>query len=373
MKILPSAGLLVLGLGIGLVIGRTAFAPAGGASGGTGSESVTRMTKRDRGPRAGSGDTGMEAIRRASPDAVAGLTALAMSEADPIERHRRVSECLLRMDAGNWQAVMASFDTISKGTGRDNGEAWKLGLVRSGQVAGEAAMNEILADGFNKNETRCWSTLYGWGMKDPRSALDWLQKAAADGHKVATVNYTSLLAGAALSNPSQALRLLDDLPAEVRNGCAGHLVWNVVQNSGTEALDDVLKYASELDTSNPINARFATSLADQAADKLLWQADHARDVPKACEAVVKLTRYGQDPTRMTARALQKYQWYGMPDKLSLLNGVSASSQVSGLDLPALASQVLGTMNGEGDRAAVRAWLDQNPDSPLVPVLGPAVP
>lgn len=373
MKILPSVGLLGTGLGIGLVIGQMTSAAKPDSNSDAPGTSAARVTKRDRSMQGGPAANSMEAIRRAKPDAVAGLTELAVSESDPIERHGRIAECLRRMDAENWKSVMDSFYKLSIETGRDNAEAWKLGLMRSGQVAGEAAMNDLLSKGFNKKHQECWSTLYGWGMKNPRAALDWLKQAEAGGHQPVAANYTAIIAGAALSDPSLAMQLLESIPKSARTDSPGHLVWNLVQNGGVETLDAVLGYASTMDRSDPADAKFANDLMNQATDKLLWKADHALDVPQACEVVLKLTQYGQDPTLMTSRALEKYRWYGMPAKLKLLDDVNSSSGISELNLPALARQVLGTMNGEQDQVAVRNWLQENPDSPLVPIISPAVP
>jgi hypothetical protein len=34
---------------------------------------------------------------------------------------------------------------------------------------------------------------------------------------------------------------------------------------------------------------------------------------------------------------------------------------------------MSTMNGDGDRAAVREWMKEHPDSPLIPLLRAKVP
>jgi len=146
-----------------------------------------------------------------------------------------------------------------------------------------------------------------------------------------------------------------------------------VQHGGVEALDDVLQFATNLDKSDLRNEQFAGNLFKEAAEKLLWKADNARSVDQACEVVVKLTQYGQDPTDVTMSALQRYRWYNMPDKLKLLNNITTSVQAADLNLPSLRFFVLGTMNGAGDRAAVLEWMNQHPDSPLVPIIEKRVP
>ncbi|HEY8961526.1 MAG TPA: hypothetical protein VIM57_04910 [Luteolibacter sp.] len=286
---------------------------------------------------------------------------------DPIEAHRLLTECLLHMTEDNWKEVIASFNEVSITTGRDPGNEWKLALFRAGQVAGADAMEPQLANGF-KDGMQCWQFLYGWSSKDPRAALAWVKKAEADGHKTPNDLYSAILSGAALNDPGNALKLLGEIPAEQRKNCAGHFVWNVVQNGGTEALDPVLQYASTLDGSNPGNAKLVRELFREATDKLLWKADHARDVPQACEVVAKLGQYGRDPNDATRAALQKFRWYSMPDKLTLLETVSGGPQGSELQLASLTSTLLSTMGGGTEVAAVQEWMKQHPDSPLIPHL-----
>lgn len=373
MKHLFSAGLLVVGLSAGIVIGKaTSRSDSDPEQAGLDSPEK-RSGKRERSPRADSPTSSIDRIRKAKPSELPGLTRIAISLSDPVEMRRQLTECLLHMDANNWQEVVEAFAKLSRETGRDQGEEWKLSLFRSGQVAGEHAMNLRLKDGLNKKSDTNWHTLYGWSSKDSHAALAWLRKAEADGHPVSNECYGAIIAGAALADPKDALKLLAGIPADRRGGCAGNLTWNVVQNGGVEALDDVLQFASKLDKSDPKNEQFADNLLDQTADKLLWKADHALDVQQACEVVSKLVEYGQDPTDITSRALQKYRWYGMPEKLRLLNTVHSSNEAADFNLPMLTSFVLSTMNGDGDKVAVIEWMNKNPDSPLVPLIEKRVP
>lgn len=373
MKLLPAAGLLILGTTLGLVLGRTTAVKNGGPSDRETSAEKSRTTKRERSARADSSTSSIDRIRKAKPNELPALTRSAINLSDPVEMRRQLTECLLHMDAGNWQEVVDAFAKLSSETGRDQGEEWKLSLFRSGQVAGEEAMNLRLKNGLDKHSDANWHTLYGWSTKDSHAALAWIRKAEADGHPVSSEYYGAIISGAALADPKDALKLLAEIPADRRGGCAGNLTWNVVQNGGVEALDDVLRFASKLDKSDPQNEQFAENLFSQSADKLLWKADHARDVDQACDVVVKLTQYGQDPTNATLSALQRYRWYYMSDKLNLLNNITSSDQVSNLQLPTLTSFVLGTMNGDGDKAAVVEWMNKNPDSPLVPIIEKRVP
>jgi hypothetical protein len=371
MKALSSGGFLAVGLAIGILLGKTPMLSGGSES--STSSAPGLPTKTDRSSATGSIHPDVSAIRKSTPAGLASLTGHAAMTPDPVESRRLVSECLLNMTAGNWRDVVSSFAKVTSTTGRDPAEDWKLALFRSGQVAGGEAMDSYLADGLKNRGTQAWQTLYGWGTKDPRAALAWLAKAEAEGHATANEHYSAVISGAALSQPEDALKLLGEIPSARRKGCAGNLVWNVVQNGGIDALDPVLEYASNLDTAQPDNKELASELIGEATNKLLWKADHARDVAGACDVVVKLAGYGGDPNGLTLAALQKYRWYFMPDKLNILETISSSPHGSDLELTRLTNTVLGTMNGDQDRTAVREWMEQHPDSLLIPHLRTRVP
>jgi hypothetical protein len=369
MKALSSAGFLAGGLAIGILLGKGPM--SSNADSRQDSDSISahdRSTGSGRSSSSDSGSFGVHTIRQAAPHKLASLTQQAVSMADPVETQRLLAECLLHMTAENWRDVVASFNKISQTTGRDPGNEWKLALFRAGQVAGAEAMDSYLEGGLKNRGTQCWQTLYGWGSKDPHAALAWLKKAEAEGHKTSNELYSAVISGSALSSPQDALKLLDQIPAERRKDCAGNLVWNVVQNGGTDALEPVLQYASSLDASNSSNEALANGLFYEATEKLLWKADHARDVPQACEVVAKLSQYGRDPNEATQAVLRKFRWYFMPDKLNILETVSAGPQGSEIQLASLTAGVLSTMNGDGDAVAVYEWMKQHPDSPLIPHL-----
>lgn len=367
MKVLTSAGMVVGGVAIGILLGRGPMSsgPVPPKSADPGPVRP-RFTKQER--PAASGSPGVSRIRQADPAQIAALTRQVASMSDPVELKRLLAECLLNMTADNWRDVVACFNNLSTETGRDPADEWKLALFRSGQIAGGDAMDSYLAAGLKNRGMESWQTLYGWGTKDPLAALAWLKKAETDGHAISGENYTAVISGVALTDPQAALKLIDEIPPERRGDLAGNFVWNVVQNGGIEALDPVLQYASTLDAAESGNAGLANDLFREVTEKLLWKADHARDVNQACEVVLKLAGYGRDPSEMTRAALRKYRYYYMPDKLNILETVSAGLPDSELQLASLTSTVVSTMNGDGDRAAVVEWMKQHPDSPLIPHL-----
>lgn len=367
MKTLAPAGFVLAGIAIGLIIGRTSSDSAFSREDSETAPSRTRSPDRERGSREVGVVSGIEKIRQARPTELAGLTRLAASSSDPIEKHRLVSECLLHMTADNWHDVVSSFYKLSCETGRDAAEEWKLALVRSGQVAGAEAMDRQLAEGLDKKKQESWSILYGWATKDPLSALKWLKTAKTAGHAISENNYAAVIAGAALSDPKSALDLLAQVPEPVRQGCTDDLVSNVVQNGGTDALDQVMQYAASLDTSTVENDALSDLLYHHSVEKLLWKADLALDVKQAREIIGKIARYDRNPTKTAHQVFQKYRWYAVPDKLDILNTASTTTN-TGLDVPLLTSALKDTMYGEGDRAAARDWMTKHPDSPFVPYL-----
>lgn len=367
MRVSAAAGLLFAGTVIGLVLGRTVF---DSQSPGEDSESAiapTRTSIRERDSRGGSVISGIAKIRRARPSELAGLTRLAASSPDPIEKHRLVSECLLHMSADNWSDVVSSFHKLSCETGRDAAEEWKLALVRAGQVAGAEAMDRQLSDGLEKRKQESWSILYGWATKDPLAALGWLKAAEAAGHTVSEENYAATIAGAALSDPRSALDLLGRIPESLRQGCTDDLVSSVVQNGGTDALDHVMGHAAGMDTTTIEGDALSDMLYHHSIEKLLWKADLALDVKQAREIIGKVAEFDRNPTKTAHQVFQKYRWYAVPDKLDILEAASAAAG-SELDVPLLADALKETMFGEGDRAAARDWMTRHPDSPFIPYL-----
>jgi hypothetical protein len=153
----------------------------------------------------------------------------------------------------------------------------------------------------------------------------------------------------------------------MRQNCTEHLVSNVVQNGGTDALDQVLQYAATMDTSTIENDALSDLLYHHSIEKLLWKADRALDVKQARDIIGKIARYDRDPTKTAHQVFQKYRWYAVPDKLDILHAASTSAKTE-LDMPLLTSALKETMFGEGDRMAARDWMAKHPDSPFIPYL-----
>lgn len=371
MKIPPSAGFLVLGLAIGFLFGKGPH--FSGTATNDDSQAAEIKTRSNRPARTDSpGAATIRAIRGAAAADLAAITLRSAKTPDPIELQRLVAECLLSMTADNWHEVIDSFGQLTKETGRDLGEQWRLAHFRSGQVAGSEAMDTWLAAGLADKKNECWHTLHGWGTRDPAAAIAWLRNAEAAGNEVPNDFYGALIGGASMSNPAEALRLLSGLPGPRQADCAVNIVWDAMNHGGTEDLEPLLHFAADLDRSDPFRAHLANRLFAESTEALLKKADGARDVGQACEVTAKLIGFGQDPTFVTLAALRKYRWYDMASKLNIVE--SATSHATQPDLPQLVTMVMGTMNTDhGDAAVVRDWMVQHPGSPLVPLLEQRVP
>ena len=68
MKLLPAAGLLILGTTLGLVLGRTTAAKSGGPAESETTAESGRSTKRERSSPADSPTGGIDRIRKANTD-----------------------------------------------------------------------------------------------------------------------------------------------------------------------------------------------------------------------------------------------------------------------------------------------------------------
>ncbi len=376
MKLTSAAGLGLGCLALGIVLGKGPLASrtgSGTSQPGYSEAGAPRATKSARFHRA-SLHPGIATIRNASPGELAALTEQAATMYDPVEIQRLLSECLLHMTAENWRDVVNTFNKISVESGRDPAEAWKLALFRSGQVAGPDAMDTFLGEDFAKANANCWHTLYGWSSRDPRAALDWLRKVEAEGHSPGPGHYEAVISGAALGDPQAALKLLGEIPASMRVKCTGNVVWNVVQNGGTGALDSVLDYASTLDPADGDDKNLAEGLFRSVTDKLLWQADHTRDVQQGCDVVLKLANeYQRDPTSLTLQMIDKYRWYGAGEKIQILATIHDGLEGDQLEIPVLIQSLMRTMNLKNDEAPIRDWIQKHPDSPLAPHLSSRLP
>lgn len=376
MKHLSYIGFLLAGLAIGILFGR-----GQASSGAAGQETSEANPPRSRPLRADRRDISspsaglsLQTIRNAAPGTLPGLTRLSAETPDPVEKRRLVTECLASMTAANWREIVSTFGALTHETGRDFHEGWTLALFRSGQVAGGEAMDLYLTDGLSNKHQESWHTLYGWSSRDPRAALEWLRKTAAAGNPINGDFFAAVIAGAALTDPADGLRLLSDVPGPSRKDCAGHLVWNVVNHGGTAALDPILDYASTLDRADPDDAALAAHLFSQATESLLKHADHARSVDQACDVAARLIGYGQDPTEITRATLAKYRWYYMEDKLRIVETIRSSPGATAIDLSNAVSYLIGTMNhGNGDAATIREWISRHPGSALVPHLESKLP
>ena len=374
MKHLPAFGFLVAGLAIGILVGRSGEGTraAGPDDGGTGTVPVRkRLAERPKSSESAS----LRAIRSAAPADLPALTLRSGKVVDPVEMRRLVSECLMSMTAENWEEVVSSFGRLTKETGRDLADDWRLALFRSGQLAGGDAMDTWLAAGLENRRDQSWHTLHGWGTRDPKAALEWLRNAAAEGNELSPTFYAAVIGGAAMTDPADAIRHLSDVPAALRKECVSPLVWDTASHGGPESLDPVLRYADGLDRGDPESAVFADRIFAESTEALLKMADSARDPQKACDAAALLISYGRDPYDVVRATVGKFRWYHMSDKLKIVDETLLSaSQSEPAEVARMVAYLMSTMNANnGDVAVIHEWMSDHSTSALLPELKRRLP
>jgi len=157
---------------------------------------------------------------------------------DTVARVQQVTSDLQKMDASNWKQVIDQFEIISHQTGRTHPDLWKLAMMRVGQVAGAAGIEDIKARGFEQDQV-----FYGWAMADPAAAQAWFEeKGHEDPH--ALQFRQQLVEGMAVADPAKAMSYFATLSESDQQSCATDLVNGLVRTAGVDAasqwLDQVL-------------------------------------------------------------------------------------------------------------------------------------
>lgn len=171
-------------------------------------------------------------------DHIPAAVAQALKVGDPVEQHQRITDHLAKIDASNWESVINQFQFVSHQTGRTNDELWNLTMVRIGQVAGESAMKEMRARGFDQDQI-----LYGWAMANPAAAKQWMETTGKT-DKARGKFLQQLISGLAVADPSLATQYISTLDEGEQRFCTGSLVKTLIQANGIDSanqwLDQVL-------------------------------------------------------------------------------------------------------------------------------------
>ena len=282
---------------------------------------------------------------------------------DPIEKELLMAECLMFMDDSNWNDLLESFAEATGATGRDQYGAWKNCLMRSGQVAGEQAMNHWREKGLGGLRDEPWHTIYGWASVDPTAAKQWLERCEAEGGNPPTALYQALIAGAGLHDSKVTMNLLESLPEERRGTAASHLVWNLTARGGLEELKPQLEYAREHEDDQKL-AGLAGSLRKEIEKKFLWAATASGRADLALQHLEFLAAEPSELPSLARRVLSGFEGAKASEGLKLVEGLMKNPRFS--ELPEMGNLQRTALEQamNGNPGGLDAWLRNNPASPL---------
>jgi hypothetical protein len=263
-----------------------------------------------------------------------------------------------RMDAGNFEAMIRESERNSLETGRSNNDEWIVLLVRSGQVAGQQAV-ELWSGDLKRNWDQISRSMWGWGSADPEAALKWIQER--DLPPLTRSNLLgSLMAGAISKDRDQAMSMLAALPEADRLNCVSPFTHHLIQNEGKDGMIDWLKSV----TTSGSGPEYTKKVADQVFDKMVWSGANQYNVPAV---VADMERFASvvplDDIRIS-RAIAQVRSREPVRGIELLDQLARSPLMANqTPSPMLLSQATEAAINR-DRAGVQQWLAENPDSPI---------
>lgn len=299
-----------------------------------------------------------EEIRKAPSDKLPDLVFRALELGDPLERRQLLLEIFARMDAGNFEEMIRESERSSLETSRNNYDEWAMMLVRSGQVAGQAAMEVWSADPKN-NWDQLAKTMQGWASADPDAAMRWYREQEFQPN-TRTNMIGAMIAGALSKDRAHAMAMLASLPEEERLNSIQQITFHLVQNQGKEGAIDWMKTVNSATPGTP----YANKVADAVLDKVVWAGSNLNSIPTV---VSDLERYSSampvDDNRL-ARAIMQVRSRGAVRGIELLEQLTTSSLLqSKPPSQMLLDQAVGHAV-KNDRAGTEKWLQTNAASPL---------
>ncbi len=325
-----------------------------------------RVRERDSSREAASprsGRTLLAEIRRSPSDKLGSLMFRAIECSDPIEKELLMAECLMFMDASNWSDLLRAFADATGTTGKDQYGAWKHCLMRSGQVAGQDAMDHWRKTGFIGRSDEPWHTIYGWASVDPDAARQWLRNAETEGEGISSALYQALIAGSALHDSGKTMALLESLPEARRNSAAGHLVWNLTARGGLDELKPWLEYARK-HADHPELANLAGGLRGEIEKKFIWAGTNSGRPDLALQHLDFLATGPADLPALADRMLSGFGAAKSSGGLDLVEGLLRNPRFAGLpEMGMLENRAL-EQAFEHNPATLDTWLRANPNASL---------
>lgn len=298
-------------------------------------------------------------IRKSAPGRLSPLVFRSLEIGDPLVRRQMLLEIFARMDAGNFEEMIRESERSSLETGRNNYDEWAVMLTRSGQVAGQAAV-EIWAGDLRTNWDQSAKAMWGWSSTDPEAALKWLN-SKQDMEPQARGNLlASLMAGAIANDRAKAMGMLAELPEEERTRCVPQFIHHMVQNAGKEGAVEWLKSVTATDK----DSAYAKKVTEQVLDKIVWSGANQYNPTTIVYDLEQLSTAIPMNADHLARAVAQARARNPVSGLDLLDKLVQNPT---LKQHAFAPQVADATVANAvkkDPAAVSAWLAKNPGSPI---------
>lgn len=298
-------------------------------------------------------------IRNAAPAALPSLLFKALEEGDPILRGQLLADLLARMDAGNFQEMLAQLESVSNETGREYRDEWTLLNIRAGQVAGPQMMEIWKEKGLNS-----WTaqrTFFGWCNSDPVAAESWMReqpdlaRLGIDGRFL-----NELAAGYVIHDSDRAKRWMASLPEEEKLQCVKGMACGLVDHLGKEAAVDWL-VSVQSDSAGTEYLRRATS---DVFDRLLWSGANRLNAKSMVSDLERLSNVMPVDEGWIVRSMGQIRDRKTTGGIDLLDQIARSPVLGSYPLTENAWDSGVGFALQRDRNAVEEWLEKNPDSPI---------
>jgi len=177
-----------------------------------------------------------EPVVALTPEQARARTFELLSLPDRFERMRQLCDLLRGVTTDNWRDIIDVFVRQTASTGRRHPDEWRLTLARVGEIAGAAAVEEMLASAKQWEQGRAPALLAGWAAGDPKAAQAWLASQDPERQKLLG---PGLVNGLARSEPDAALAVMQSF-AGMRDTLVPQIMDETIQRGGFRAGEELL-------------------------------------------------------------------------------------------------------------------------------------
>lgn len=300
-------------------------------------------------------------MRTASPRDLPKLAYQALEIPDASERREALLEAIRSTpDSATCVEVIAQFERISRETGRNHAPLLSAALFEAGKLYGPAML-----DAWSDSETSTpfnyfWETMYGVSFATPTSARDWLERTDLKSRKPLV---SAMIGGAALHDPDQASVMMAALSKEDRMESVSNFAYNTVQKEGQDRLID---WMLEVTSSSPEDeADYVAKVENHVFGGLVAAA---RSKGGELELARHLERINKVKPISAAQMIRTVSGLPGTQSLDLMDQLARSPEFSNLSNPEAALLQAVPHGVSRSLDLIGNWLDQHPDSPLVPAI-----